>query len=75
MRRPKAKEVYEFSRTNGAIYEFNGAGNEHIGHYNESVGLDELEDIGKEAEKHWDWAWKKSAEEDRDNALKLLAAI
>ncbi|KAF7975798.1 hypothetical protein HWV62_8475 [Athelia sp. TMB] len=75
VRRPKAKEVCELSRTNGAIYEFNGAGNEHIEPYDESVDLAELEKIGKEAEKHWDWAWKKSAEEDRENALKLLATI
>ena len=75
MRRPKAKEVYELSRANGAIYEFNGAGNEHIGPYDGSVGLEELEKIGKEAEKHWDWAWKKSAEEDKEKALELLAAI
>ncbi|KZP18795.1 FAD/NAD(P)-binding domain-containing protein [Athelia psychrophila] len=75
VRPPKASNVRHLSRTNGLIYEFNGAGFEHIGLHDENVSSEVLTQIGKEAEGHWEWAWKNSAEEDRERAVLMLSGI
>ncbi|KZP07956.1 FAD/NAD(P)-binding domain-containing protein [Athelia psychrophila] len=75
VRRPKASNVWHLSRTNGLIYEFNGAGCEHVGMYDDNVSSEMLAKIGKEAEEHWEWAWKTSAEEDREQAVSMLSEL
>lgn len=72
VRRPKSQEVYRPARDIGDVYEFEGSDYEHIKPFDENVGLEELQKIGKATEKHREWM-KIPIEEDRENALALLA--
>ncbi|KZP09163.1 FAD/NAD(P)-binding domain-containing protein [Athelia psychrophila] len=75
VRRPKANEVWHLSRTSGSIYEFGGAGCENVGMCDDNVSSEMLAKIGKEAEEHCEWAWKTSAEEDREQAVSMLSKL
>lgn len=57
------------------MYEFLGKGYESVGPHDENISIEQLEKIGKEAEGHWEWAWKTSAEEDREQAVSMLNDI
>ncbi|KZP08336.1 FAD/NAD(P)-binding domain-containing protein [Athelia psychrophila] len=75
VRRPKASTVWHRSRTSGLIYELGGAGCEHLGMHDDNVSSEMLaKRVGKAAEENCEWAWKTSAEEDRERAVSMLVA-
>ncbi|KZP25870.1 FAD/NAD(P)-binding domain-containing protein [Athelia psychrophila] len=75
VRRPKATAVWHLSRTNGMIDEFAGAGYEHIGTNDGNVSSETLAKMAKETEKNYDWAWKTSAETDREEAVSMVSKL
>ncbi|KZP27531.1 FAD/NAD(P)-binding domain-containing protein [Athelia psychrophila] len=63
VRRPQANDVWRRSRANGMTYEFASAGGET------------LAKMAAEAEENYDWAWKTSAEPDKEEALSMLSNL
>lgn len=57
------------------IYQFAGAGYEHVGLCDDSVSGETLANMAKELEGNYNWAWKTSAETDREEALSMLSTL
>lgn len=75
VRRPRANDVWRLSRANGLTYQFAGPGCEHVGVRDEGVSGETLAKMAAEAEGNYEWAWKTSAETDKEEALAMLAEL
>lgn len=65
--------MQDLSRSNGLLYELNGPGFEDIQTGNSAIPEEKLQELGKQASGHWEWAWSTSAEDDLQEALAMLA--